>query len=709
MAAMDDAKYRAVIRSEIKDAETYAGGDLAIDREKALDLYMQEPFGNEVDGRSAVVTPDVRDAVEWALPSILKVFTASPKAVEFEPVGKEDEDAAKQATDYANHVFYVDNDGFMILYTAFKDAFIQRDGYTKTWWHVEPKVKKTRHTGLSVDQVQALLEPTEDGEEVEIAEQREYTQIVIDEMGMPAEMPAYDVKIKRTRQEGRIRIENVPPEEMLFSRNGRTLDSLTLTGHRKTMTVQEWERDFGFDRDRLIKVSGNARSEVSYNRRRRANASDFGGRTGEAPIDDLREVTLNHLFIRVDQDGDGVPEMRAIWCDSQVQEIFEDDEVEDHPFDMACAIPMPHQLVGLGLADLSGDWQLIHSTLMRQGLDNIYQMNNARTLVSNKVNLDDYLTNRVGGYVRVDSDGADVGMHATPMVTSDVGGFVYPMLERVEMLKEASTGVVRMNQGVDTDALRTDTAKGIAMMQGAGNQRLELMARIFAQTFVRSLFRRMLRLMVNHQDKPRMIRLRNDWVEIDPREWNSEMDLKVNVGLGYDNKEQEAIMAAQVLTTTQGIIAMQGGLSGPLVTAKHAYNAVKGAYEAWGEHNPEDLVMDPDSPEAQQLAQQAAQKPDPELVKIQEEGKAKVAIAEMQTQADAQADQMKMQGDMQAAQMKAANDMQIERYKADLQMQLEREKAQLDAQTKLQIAQINAQAATEQARLNPPQPRGKQE
>lgn len=696
MADMDDAKYRAVIRSELRDADAFIGGDLSLERAKALDLYLQEPFGNEVEGQSTVVTAEVMEAVEWALPELLKIFTATAKAVEFEPQGPEDEEHAKQATDYANHVFYVDNDGFMIFYTAFKDALIQRAGYTKAWWHVQPKVKKERHTGLTLGQVQALLEPTEDGEEVEVAEQRDYTLPSVNpETGQPEEVPVYDVVLKRTRQEGRIRIENVPPEEMLFSRNGRTLDTLTLTGHRKTMTVQEWVRDFEFDRDRLVKVSGSGRTEFSYEQsRRRQTSRDFGGRSGEAPVEDLKEVTLNHIFLWIDKDGDGVPELRAIWCDEQATEIFEDEEVEDHPFDQFCPIPMPHQLVGLGMADQAGDLQFIGSTLLRQGLNNIYQMNNARTLLSNKVNVDDYLTNRIGGFVRVDTDMGDVQGHAVPMVTSDVGGFVYPMLERIETMKEQRTGVVRMNQGVDADTLQHDTAKGIAMMQGAGNQRIELIARIFAQTGVRSLFRRILRLMVNHQDKARTIRLRNEWVEMDPRSWNADMDLKVNVGLGYENKDQEAMMAGQVLATTQQIIAMQGGLSGPLVSAKHAYNAIKGAYEAWGEDNPDDLVMDPDSPEAQQMAAQQAQKPDPKVVEIQEKAKADVQIAQMKTQSDAQ-----------AAQMKAQNDMQLAREQAALEIQLKREIAQLDAQTKIQIAQISAQASIEQARLNPPQVR----
>ena len=157
MADMDDTKYRAVIRAELRDADAYMGGDLALEREKALDLYLQEPFGNEIDGQSVVVTAEVMESVEWALPALLKIFTAANKAVEFEPQGPEDEEHAKQATDYANHVFYADNDGFMIFYTAFKDALIQRAGYTKTWWNVQPKVKKERHSGLTLDQVQALL------------------------------------------------------------------------------------------------------------------------------------------------------------------------------------------------------------------------------------------------------------------------------------------------------------------------------------------------------------------------------------------------------------------------------------------------------------------------------------------------------------------------------------------------------------------------
>jgi hypothetical protein len=198
---------------------------------------MREPYGNEVEGRSSIVTGEVAEAVDGALPQILKVFTQSNNAVVFEPVNEGDGEMAEQATTYINHIFYKDNDGFEIMHDWFKDALMQKVGVVKAYWDDKKDTTKEKYQNLTEDELAMIMQD----EEVEIVSQDTVEEIieqdpqpmvdpmtgqpVIDEMGMPMMMEVppiinvyYNVKCKRTIDSSKGKIESVAPEEFLIDK-----------------------------------------------------------------------------------------------------------------------------------------------------------------------------------------------------------------------------------------------------------------------------------------------------------------------------------------------------------------------------------------------------------------------------------------------------------------------------------------------------------
>ena len=742
---MDEHRLKQIIRSEVVDAQGFLGGELSEQRRAALELYYGEPLGNEIEGRSQVVMSDTMDTVEWIMPALMRVFFAGNDIVKFDPVGAEDEELSEQKTDYCNHVFLKDNNGFEITYDWFKDALLQKTGILKCVWDDTPEKTRSTHTRLNVLDLAELLD-AEDGEEIEVIEQREYEIDEDDEdydddspdvmpiggdmpqqlppalaggnvmpmppqgmapmMGQPPEMGGdmmadsrkrFDVVILRTQTRGRIKIECIPPEEFLKSRRAVDPDSSSFTGHRYQITVSE-AREMGFkDEDIEGAVGSSSAGEFNEERITRFDIDDEMPE-GQAEIDPAaRKLWIIEGYYRIDYDGDGFTELRQIITAGENNSIILSNEVvDDHPWINISPIRIPHKWDGLGMADLVADLQRIRSTIVRQLLDHMYNVNSGRAFISQNVNLDDWLANRPNQGVRVNlkSPGETVAQHAQPVVSTPIGPFAYPLLEFMDSEKIARTGINKYQQGLDADALNK-TATGSARIMAAANARIELIARLFAeQGFVR-LFRRIARLTTQNQDKTRTIRLRNTWVDVDPKSWSEGMDMTSQVGLGYDSKEQEGALVGGLLTLMEKAMNYQGGLNGPMVFPEHLHNAFEKFVKSAGFRNVDQYFEDPRSDRGKKawaaLAKQPP-KPDPEMLKLQGQQQleqAKLQMdgerAQMETEADMQKAQVeaaqnnqKMQGELALAREKAAAEIQVAREKAEAEIRLETMKAQAD-------------------------------
>ena len=616
MSKMTESELKSILAAEIADSLAHLGGELSEQRRKALRYYLGEPLGDEQEGRSKVVSTDVADTIEWILPSLLKIFTAGDDVVRFEPTGPEDEEAAKQATEYVNWIFNRDNAGFLILYTLFKDALLQKNGIAKVWWEDSESAARETYTRKTLQELQLLLADPE----VEPIAHREYpeTGVVIGPQGLPVEAPVtlHDIVVKRRRNNGAVRIMTVPPEEFLISRRARAIDEAPFVAHRLRKTVSELI-ETGYDRDLVDRLPGAEEDDPTGERRERfAREDDLDRGAADGPNRAMREVWITECYVRCDWDGDGIAERRKVTVAGSGQEIL-DNEPWDGPLPFVSLTPivMPHRFFGLSVADLVMDLQLIKSTILRQILDNLYLSNNGRYVISEHVNMDDLMTARPGGIVRLKQGAAPGQGHILPLNTPLVATQAFPMLEYLDGVRENRTGVTRYMQGLDADSLNK-TATGINQIMTAAQQRVELLARVFAETGVKDLFRKILELVNRRQSAPRIIRLRNRWVPMDPREWSTQMDVSIAVGLGTGNKDQMLVHLRNLLEIQVQAIRMQGGVDGPLVRLDNVYNTLAKLVENAGLKSADAYFTDPQTAAP---PMPAPPQPDPAMVALQQQ------------------------------------------------------------------------------------------
>lgn len=686
---MTDRELSAIIMAEVRDAVGYIGSTSTISNERATALryYLGEPFGDERDGRSKVVSRDVADTVEWILPSLLRVFTAGDDIVRFEPVGMEDEPFANQATDYINHVFNKDNNGFLVLYTWFKDALIQKNGIVKYWWEVTEQAEIETYSGLSeVEMIQLVSAP-----DVEVlahshsGPEARGTDIVLAHPDMEVETEAesepgaHDVKIRRRRSEGRVRIEPVPPEEFLIARRARSMEDADFVGHRVFKTRSELVAA-GYPK-RLVETLPTYH-DVDDTDEELARWEDDEFRTTGALDPMMQTVEIIEAYIKVDEDGDGIAELLKVTvAGGEGGQLLDKEPVDAVPFASLCPVPMPHKFFGLSVADLVMDLQRIKSVLWRQMLDNLYLTNNPqREVVMSKLEkggLDDLLNSRVGGIIRTKQEGA-VRELAVPHAASAS----FPMMEYVDRVRQYRTGVAPASTGLDAEALENQTATAVNQMAAAANQRIELIARIFAETGVKDLFRGLLRLVAQHQDKPRMVRLRNQWVPMTPSLWNGEMDVSIEVGLGHGNRDQQMGTLLQILNLQKEALGA-GGLG--LVSPKHIYNSLTKLVQWAGLKSVTPYFSDPDQHPVQQNAtmDQAAM--------AQNKAAAELQVKREQAMAEVELDAQKQNA-------RLATEREVALVKAQAEAQLRQER--LAAEMRLKEMELTAEIALEKAKLS---------
>ena len=668
---MDNNQLKGILDAEIDNSLGFIETETTDARRKALEYYNREPYGNEVEGRSSIVTGEVAEVVDGALPQLLRIFTSSDEMVRFEPKNAGDEEKAKQATEYINWVLNHDNQGTILFHNWFKDALLQKNGIVKVYWDDQTDVTKEKYEGLNEEELTMLLADPE----VEVVSQdmEEIMPASIDPMsGMMIEpVFSYSVKLKRTKNTGKVIVENVPPEEFLISKKARTIADAPFVAHRKLTTRSELVA-MGFDKTLVDALP--SYSDLTYSEERIARY-DRGEMPDEVSSLDhtMQDVEVMECYIKVDFDGDGIAELRKVTYAGK--DILDNEEVDFVPFCSICPIPMPHKFFGQSLADRATDLQLIKSTVTRQILDNMYMVNSPRmAAVEGQVNLDDLLTVTANGVIRVKNAGA-----LNPVVVPPTAAQSFPLLQYLDQVQAKRTGINEMSQGLDPNILQNTTATAVAMVQNAAAGKVEMIARIFAETGIKDLFEKMLHLLCKYQDKARIIRLRGRYVSIDPREWENGFDLSINVGLGTGDKQQQMAMIAAVMQKQEQILQTQG-YNNPLVTITQYRQTLGRFIEAAGFKDSQEFFKEIPPELEQQMAQPQQPQPDPA-----------VQAYMAQAQAQMQIDQAKAQQEMQLAQQKAQSDMELQMAKAQAEIQLKREKAAADLELKTAEFQAEAQ------------------
>ena len=636
---LDQTQIESIVSKAIQDAVDFIDSDISPRRIKS-----QRYFDGEVDigyeeGRSRCVATKCREVVRGIKPSIQRIFLTSDKPVEFVPRGPEDVAAAEQATSYVSYKFQK-HDGYKVLNDVFQDALVKKTGIAYVYYNDKTEQEIYTYKNLS-DEAFALIVEDDD---VEVVEHEMRTSISMDDMGIEIEVPEHDVKIARTVGHGDICIESVPPEDFFVDRNARGIDSFYVCGHSTEVRVSDILA-MGFSIDDLAGLSNTEYSvtddEAEFERRGYAIDENEDENISGAS----KKITLTQAFMELDIEGTGVPTLYQFICAGSTYKILNFYEADSAPYAIFECDPEPHAFFGTSLVDLVMDDQDAATAMLRGVLDNVALTNNpGLQIVDGQVAVDDLLNNEIGRIVRVKSPGSIAEM-AVPFTA----GSTLPALQYFDQLVDNKTGVSKMAQGLDPDVLKSSTATAVAASMEGQTGQAEVIARNFAEGGMKQLFKLMLELMVKNADGEEMMRLNGSFVPVDPRAWETDMDLSVNVGIGTGRENERMAALQQAFGIQQQIYNGYGPQNG-VVTLTQIRNTLADMLAIGGVRNVDRYFM-PMTPEIeqqmmmqqQQMAQQQAmmqqQQPDPNAAFMQSEA--------MKAQTKAQVDMTKAQMDMQ--------------------------------------------------------------
>lgn len=593
---MTDDQIKAFVQLQESRAER---PEISSEQAQAIDYYFRRPYGNEEEGRSQAISSDVWDVVEGMTPTVVEPFVSSSDLVTFNAQGKEDEEAAKQETDYVNLVVTQKNDSFIQFLAWVKAGLLLKNGVVKYWWDTTRRVSIETVRGVSLDVLTTfhqdpeveILAITENPPEAPIADpgMAAWQQSHQDGGQMQAAPPeppepTYDIRIRRARKNGFARFEVVPPEEFKIIGKGPNPQTASFVQHSPMKTISDL-REMGYDVPDDVADDGYDPSgdEVYAARHRNTEDSTRDNLDGSGDPS-MREVRWKESYCYIDADGDGIAELRKICMIGN--ELFGNDETEEIPFAAWTPSQQLFQFDGRCPADEAIEVQDNKTTLLRQNSDNIFTINNNRVFAGPGVNLDDLLDNQIAGIVRTTGAGP-MRDQVMSLPVQPLGAVIAPFIEYWDQVKENRTGFTRYNQGNADAGGKEKTLGEVQIVAGAGSKRTGLVIRSMAEQGMKPLMLGIHGLLRRHSTKAETVRLRGKWVDIDPRTWRLREDMTVSVGTGTMDKQQE-------LTTQDTILKVQAGLAAAgIVTPENQYNAASKFVELAGEKDTDKYFTHP--------------------------------------------------------------------------------------------------------------------
>lgn len=602
---MTEERLQAMVDGEFEQALGGPDGSISARRAKAWDYYLGKPFGDEDEDRSKIVTHDVADVVDGIMPSLMRLFATADNLLDFDPVGKEDEDQAEQESDYVNYLFFKQNPAFLILFYWFFDALTQINGVVKCYWDDSRKVTTETYTNLTEEGLDELLadDELEPVERSERTEEREAVKVT--ELGpakVTVKVKLHDVTFKRTRKRGRVKIVNVPGDEYRISSDSRSVDpsEARLVGHEREVTRSELI-EMGFDKKIVAELPALA-SQVDTQEKRARRPDPEENRDG--PHDKSQDrILLREAYYKVDWDGDGIAELRQVFTaggrlmkgktggqeGERKRRTIGNEPADRQPFHVICPQPLPHKHYGLSMADKVMDIQEINSTLVRQVHDNLYHANNPGHAVWEQGigdnTLDDLLTTAIGSVKRFARPPSESWQQISIPFTA---GSTFPMMEYWDKSKRDRSGISSDGEGLSPEALKHVREGVLADSVDIGKMKVEQVARVAAETGLKSLFLHMHELVLKHQQQDQVVKLRNKWVQVSPKAWRERFDMTVNIGLGIGSREQTLIRLEAIWSKLQ--VLAQSERYGPMVTPQNVYDLMGEVIKSAGFKNPDRFV-----------------------------------------------------------------------------------------------------------------------
>jgi len=678
-----ETEFQGIISSMIDDAVNFVEGDIRDRRRMATDYYkgrLPDIDTEEAEADSStVVLTDVRDTVLAMMPNLMRMFFGGSSIENYMPIGPDDEEFAKQATDFANLVvLQQDNPGFSIFWDWFMDALVRTAGFVMTW-HEEIDVPHYA-TLRGLDELTLALMTEDDS--VKILGKRTYTETTPD-----GDVELVDVKVRHTVKQKRIRVEPFPCEEAIVSSDANTYDMQRFKGliGRRTLKTTSELVELGYDA-KLVEDLPEDES-ITDNEESAARRSDEGSdflTENDHGDPSLRKHVYTEVIVYTDFDQDGIAERRRICTGGTGNVILRNEPIDYQPISVLCPYPEPFTFFGMSVADMTMDTQRMGSRIARDMLNSLAQsVSPMMGAVDGQVNLDDLLNPDISKVVRMRQPGM-----VMPITTPFVGADAMPVLGYIKAMREARTGVSDASQGLDPKVLQSTDNDAVMATLTNGQARMELIARIFAETGVKHLFKNILHLMTKYPDKERTVRLRGKWTEIDTSNFSPEMDVEVDLPLGRGTTRDQITFLTAV-NSDQGAILEQLGVENPVVTVDQFVDTKRRITELGGFKNVDAFWLNPD-----------AMNPDEKQARTQ------AAVQNMQQQAgggqpagpaapDPAIEQAKIQKDLQIAQMNDAREREFKMAELNADMQ----KNQSDNEAKILIAQLQQQGNVETANI----------
>ena len=645
---MTEQDIEGIAREAVQDAVDFCESEIAEDRIKAQRYFDGETDIGEEDGRSKVVATKVRDTVRAIKPSLMRVFLSTDKPVEFVPRNQEDVLMAEQATKYMHYQFNELN-GYRVLNDAIHDSLIKKVGVVKVYWDTYQDQEIYDFQDLNDMEFSVLVNE----DDVEVLEHTTKMVMEIDQMGMEMEAPRHDLKIARTVEKGKMCVESVPPEEFFIDRNSRSIDDYYVVAHRTEMRVGDLVA-MGYDYEEVYDLSGLQHSDTfseveEY--QRRGYEEDYSDEDVQDPS--MRLVAVTEAYIKIDVNGTGVAQLQKVTLGGNQYKLLDYEPCGHIPFAVFEVDPEPHTFYGRSVADLILNDQDAATAMLRGVLDNVALTNNPRVeIVDGAVNVDDLLNNEIGGIIRVKQSGA-----IQPQAVPFVAGQTLSALQYFDQQVEDKTGVTKASTGLSPDALQSTTATAVAATMQAQAAQIEVMARNLAEGGMRQMFKLMMKVMVENVDEEQMMRLQGqNYTPVDPRSWNTSMDVSINVGLGTGREDQKVAALNQALQMQIQIFQSYGPGNG-IVSLSNIRNTLSDILAINGVRNSERYFM----PINQMMEQQMMQQQQQQQMQGQQQSDPNAAYL--------QAEQMKMQAKMQSDQMKVMAKSQLDQQKMMLDAQ----------------------------------------
>ncbi len=661
---LDKLQIESIVSTAIQDAVDFIDAEIAPQRIKAQRYFdLEVDIGHE-EGRSSVISSKCRDVVRGLKPSLQRVFLSSEKPVEFSPRGPEDVQVAEQATNFISYKFQQQN-GYKLLNDVFQDALVKKTGIAYVYFDEKEETQIETYEGLSDDEF-GLVGSADD---VEIIEHEMRTATIMNEQAIEEDFAEHNVKISKTITKGDIAVKAIAPEDFFVDRNSRSVEDCYVIGHSSEMRVADLLA-MGFSLDDLAGLNSTEYSvtddEAEFERRGYAidESEDENASTAS------KKITVTQAFMELDIEGTGAPILYQFICAGANYKVLDFYEAEEIPYAIFEVDPEPHAFFGTSIVDLVINDQDASTSMLRGILDNAALVNNpAVQIVDGQVAVEDLLSNEIGRIVRVKNLGA-VSEMAVPFTAAQT----LPALQYFDQLVDNKTGVSKMAQGLDPDVLKSATATSVAAsLEGQAGQ-AEVIARNLAEGGMKRLFKLMLNIMVKNIDKEQIIRLNGSFVPIDLKNWNVDLDLICNVGVGTGREREKAATLQQTLQIQQQIYQGYGPQNG-VVTLSQMRNTLADLLALGGLKNADRYFM-PMTPEIEQQMmqqqQQAAQQA--QMAQGQQPNPAQMLM---------QAEQMKVQTNAQVQMAKAQMDNQYKMHELAMKDDLQRDEMVQDLAVKV--------------------------